>query len=82
MYNVHVPFPFLWSIDGSFERRRWPPRAQPTTAVDEDSYQFELAQLDDERPAVQMQWVVTIDANGELCLRTDWTCLRPGEFDA
>ena len=82
MYNVHVPFPFLWSIDGSFERRRWPPRAQATAAVYEDSYQFELTRLDDKRPAVRMHWMVTIDANGGFCLRTDWTRLKPGEFDS
>jgi hypothetical protein len=81
-YNVRVPFTFLWSIDGSFERRRWPPRAQTATAESEDSYPLELTRFDDERPGVQMQWVGKIDANGKFCLRVDWTHLRSGEFDS
>ena len=81
-YNVRVPFSFLWSIDGSLERRRWPPRAQAAAAVDEDRFQFELARLDDKRPAVQMQWAVVVDGNGEFGLRADWTRLRPREFDS
>jgi hypothetical protein len=82
MYNVSVPFQFLWSIDGSFERRRWPPRAQTATAEYEDSYPLELTRRDDAKPPVQMNWVPAIDAKGEFCLRVDWTHLKPGEFDS
>jgi hypothetical protein len=72
MSNMHVPFSFLWSLDGSFERRRWPPRAQSTTAVYEESYQFKLTRLGDKRCAMQMRWEVMINANGEFRLRTEW----------
>lgn len=72
MYNVHVPNSFLWSIDGSFDRRRWPPRAQGATVVDEESFRLELASLNDERFVVKMRWVVVIDANGRFGLRAEW----------
>ena len=80
MYNVHVPFPSLWSIDGSFERRRWPPRVQTATVVDEEKFQFELTLLDDKRPAIEMHWVVAVDVNGEFRLLVDWTHLRQDDL--
>jgi hypothetical protein len=78
MSNVHVPFSFLWSLDGSFERRRWPPRAQSATAVYEESYQVKLIRLGDKRPEVQMRWVGMIDVNGEFSLRTEWASFKTG----
>lgn len=80
MYNVHVPFPSLWSIDGSFERRRWPPRAQTAAAVDEDRLQFELTLLDDKRPALGMHWVVMVGESGEFRLLVEWTHLRQDDL--
>jgi hypothetical protein len=76
MYNVHVPFGFLWSIDGSFDRRRWPPRAQGATAVDEESFRFELTSLIDENPVLKMHWVVVMDPNGGFSLRAEWNSLE------
>jgi hypothetical protein len=76
MYNVHVPYRFLWSIDGSFDRRRWP-RTQTATAVEEeDSFDFELSSLSEERFVLKMQWVALIDANGGLSLRSEWNSLE------
>jgi hypothetical protein len=72
MYNVHVPYRFLWSIDGSFDRRR-SPRTQTATAVEEeDAFPFELNSLNDERFVLKMHWVAVIDANGGLSLRAEW----------
>lgn len=84
MYNVRVPYPFLWSdrpIYGPFDRRRWP-RIQAATAVEEDSSRFEPTPRDDERPVLEMHWVLVIDADGGFSLRAEWNCLRRGEFDA
>jgi hypothetical protein len=82
MYNVRVPSSFLWSIDESFERRRWPPRAQTATVVDQDSYPFELTRLYGERCPVKMHWAVVINANEGLTLRAEWSPLRQGQFDS
>lgn len=72
------PFPFLWSIDGSFDRRRWPPR-QIATAVEElDSFQFHLSSFDDKRPVVMMDWVVVVDVNGGFSLRIEWALKLDG----
>jgi hypothetical protein len=76
MYNVHVPHRFLWSHDGSFERRRWPPRAQAARVVDEESFRFVLLSLNNERLVVQMHWVVVIDAKGRFGLRAEWNSLE------
>jgi hypothetical protein len=76
MYNVHVPHHFLWSIDGSFDRRRWPPRAQSATAVDEESFRFELTSLNGERSVLKMHWLVLIDAKGGFRLRAEWGSLQ------
>ena len=73
MYNVHVPHSFLWSTDGSFERRRWPPRAQASTIVDEESFRFVLTSFNDERLVVKMHWVVVLKANGRFGLRAEWS---------
>jgi hypothetical protein len=73
MYNVHVPYHFLWSIDGSFERRRWPPRAQAATPIENaDSYQFEPNSFEDDRPALKLRWVVVIHAKGSFSLQPQW----------
>lgn len=76
MYNVYVPNGFLWSIDGSLERRRWPPRAQAAAVVDEESFRLELASLDDERFMAKMRWVVVIEAKGGFSLRAEWNPLE------
>ena len=76
MYNVHVPHRILWSTDGSFERRRWPPRAQASTIVDEESFRFVLTSFHDERFVVRLHWVVVIDAKGRFGLRAEWGSLE------
>ena len=85
MYNVRVPYPFLWPnagpFYGPFDRRHWP-RTETATAVEEDSLQFEPIPRDYERPVLEMHWVMVIDADGGFSLRSEWTHLRRGEFDA
>jgi hypothetical protein len=76
MYNVHVPHRFLWSIDGSLDRRRWPPRAQGATAVGEESLRFELTSLNGERSVLNMHWLVLIDAKGGFRLQAEWGSLQ------
>lgn len=79
MYNVRVPYPFLWSFGGPFygpfDRRRWP-RTEAATVVEEEIIRFESIPLNDERPALQMRWEVTIEANGGFSLRAEWNHLR------
>ncbi len=83
MYNVRVPYPFLWStpLYGPFDRRRWP-RIQTAMAVEDDSSPFESNLPEDRRPVLKMHWVIVIDENGGFSLRAGWTCLRQGEFDS
>ena len=81
MYNVRVPYPFLWSNDASFDRRRWP-RTQTATAVDEESSRYELTTFNDWRPVLEMHWLVVIDANGGFSLRAEWNSLEKEKFDS
>jgi hypothetical protein len=76
MYNVHVPYRFLWSVDGSFDRRRWPRTHTATAVGEEDGFPSEVSSLNGERFLLTMHWVAVIDANGGLCLRTEWNSLE------
>jgi hypothetical protein len=82
MYNVHVPYRFLWSNDGSFDRRRWPPRAQAATVVNEESFRFVLASFNNERLVVKMHWEIVIDAKGRFRLRAEWDSLQERKLDS
>jgi hypothetical protein len=65
----------LWPEDssfyGPFDRQRWP-RTQVETVEKVDEFRFETTLSDDKMPALQMQWVVVIEANGGYSLRVEW----------
>jgi hypothetical protein len=79
MYNVRVPYPFLWSFGGPFygpfDRRRWP-RTEAATAVEEEIALFEPILSSDKRAVLEIHWVLVIEADGGFSLRAEWNHLR------
>jgi hypothetical protein len=83
-YNVGVSYPVLWPDDGPFygpfDRPRWP-RTEIAAALEEYSSRFEITSRNDERPMLEMQWMMVVGADGGFRLRAEWKHLRQENFD-